>query len=122
MVKSTVPTRPNKYWPGVVAIGLVSLFIFLSVSNQKHSTTSGDNIHKFSNGGTYRDGSKCITYNRNSPLAYNGSSSNNTLFWLCLLGLSMVWVAFCGYKSVTGQWGGCQHDKREGNYLFECFE
>ncbi|AKH39761.1 TGBp2 [Drakaea virus A] len=85
MVKNTsVAVRPNKVWPLVVGVCVIALFLFLSVVNKKHATESGDNIHKFANGGTYRDGSKCISYNRNHNLAYGGSSSNTTFLKLFL--------------------------------------
>nr|WBG54161.1 triple gene block protein 2 [Potato mop-top virus]BAA06413.1 13K Protein [Potato mop-top virus] len=79
-----IGARPNKYWPVVAAVVAICLFGFLTVTNQKHATQSGDNIHKFANGGLYRDGSKSIKYNCNNPRAYNGSSSNNTFSQLFL--------------------------------------
>lgn len=76
---TSVGSRPNKYWPIVAGIGVVGLFAYLIFANQKHSTESGDNIHKFANGGSYRDGSKCISYNRNNPFAYGNASSPGML-------------------------------------------
>lgn len=78
-MKTTVGSRPNKYWPIVAGLGVVGLFAYLIFANQKHATQSGDNIHKFANGGQYRDGSKSINYNRNNPFAYGNTSSPGML-------------------------------------------
>nr|QYF50131.1 MAG: putative 13 kDa protein [Inner Mongolia sediment virgavirus 1] len=95
MVRSNdVGSRPNKYWPIVAGVALISLFAFLTITNQKHKTESGDNIHKFANGGTYKDGSKSICYNKNHDKAYDGSSSNNTFSKLLLPGLFLAAAAY----------------------------
>nr|QXV86384.1 beta-D protein [Virgaviridae sp.]QXV86488.1 beta-D protein [Virgaviridae sp.] len=89
-----VAQRPNKYWPIVVGVGLVSLFAYLIFTNQKHATQSGDNIHKFANGGSYQDGSKRINYNKNNNLAYGYKGlSNASSTELCMLGLCLAAIA-----------------------------
>lgn len=85
-----VGARPNIYWPIVVGVVAIALFGFLTITNQKHSTQSGDNIHKFANGGSYADGSKRINYNKNNCRAYNGSSSNRTFTGLLLPALFLA--------------------------------
>ncbi|UDL09454.1 beta d protein [Ligustrum mosaic virus] len=92
---TTVAQRPNKYWPIVVGVGLIGLFGYLIFTNQKHSTQSGDNIHKFANGGSYADGSKRINYNRNNDLSYGykglfSGSNNASLLNLSLLGMFLT--------------------------------
>jgi len=94
MPDNRIGARPNKYWPIVVGVVAIALFSFLTITNQKHATQSGDNIHKFANGGTYRDGSKQISYNRNNCRAYNGSSSNNTFFRLLMWGMLLAAVLY----------------------------
>ncbi|BAP18646.1 putative triple gene block 2 [Gentian ovary ringspot virus] len=97
-----VATRPNKAWPVVIGIAIVGLFLYLGSTHQKHATSSGDNIHKFSNGGTYRDGTKSISYNKNNNRAYNnGSSGDRTSAGLLLLLLCTtccVWIHFQAKK------------------------
>lgn len=92
-----IGARPNKYWPIVIGVAAIALFTFLTITNQKHATQSGDNIHKFANGGSYQDGSKKINYNKNNSRAYNGSSSNNTFTKLLLPGLFLA-AAFYFYR------------------------
>lgn len=78
-MKTQVGARPNKYWPIVAGVAVAGLFGYLILSNQKHATQSGDNIHKFANGGSYCDGSKRINYNKNNSLAYGNASSPGML-------------------------------------------
>lgn len=93
-----VAARPNKAWPIVVGIAVVGLFLYLGSTHQKHATSSGDNIHKFSNGGTYRDGTKSISYNRNNNLAYGNGNTNDRassgLFVLLLCLSILAWIHF----------------------------
>lgn len=109
-----IGARPNKYWPIVVGIFAIALFSFLTITNQKHATESGDNIHKFSNGGKFQDGNKRVHYNKNNPRAYNGSSSNNTFSKLLLPGLFLaaIMYAYVQYRkpqcTVTCR-GECAH-------------
>ncbi|BAA34697.1 unnamed protein product [Broad bean necrosis virus] len=79
MVRSNeIGSRPNKYWPILFGVSAICFFLFLGVTNQNiPHNHHGDNIHKFSNGGKYQDGTKRINYNANNSRAYNGSSSNN---------------------------------------------
>lgn len=103
MSGNSIGARPNKYWPIVAGVVAISLFSFLTITNQKHSTQSGDNIHKFANGGQYQDGSKKINYNKNNSLAYDGSSSNSTLTrlllpMLCAAGGLYLYLWFTRHK------------------------
>lgn len=97
-----VAARPNKAWPVVIGIAIIGLFLYLGSTHQKHATSSGDNIHKFSNGGSYRDGSKSIVYNRNNNKAYgNGNTNDRTsagLFLLLLCTVFLVWIHFQAKK------------------------
>nr|UYS90901.1 TGB2 [Barley stripe mosaic virus] len=105
-MKTTVGSRPNKYWPIVAGIGVVGLFAYLIFSNQKHSTESGDNIHKFANGGSYRDGSKSISYNRNHPFAYGNASSPGMLLPTMLTIIGIISYLWRTRDSVLGNSGG----------------
>nr|QYF50134.1 MAG: putative 13 kDa protein [Jiangsu sediment virgavirus] len=99
MVRSNeIGARPNKYWPIVVGIVAIALFGFLTITNQKHATQSGDNIHKFANGGSFQDGNKRVHYNKNNQLAYNGSSSNSTFAKLFMCGLLVAAAAYCFWR------------------------
>nr|ALT22316.1 triple gene block protein 2 [Soil-borne virus 2] len=112
-----IGARPNKYWPVVAGVVAICLFGFLTFTNQKHATQSGDNIHKFANGGKYQDGSKRIHYNENNKNAYRGSSSNRTFIdmllpVLLLGGLLYAYLWFTRPKcSIT-----CRGDCAEGNH------
>lgn len=101
-MSTQVAQRPNKYWPAVVGIGLIGLFAYLIFSNQKHATQSGDNIHKFANGGSYSDGNKRIQYNKNNSLAYGYKGTDNaSLPYMLMFGMFLV--AIC-----AGIYGECK--------------
>jgi len=107
-----VSARPNKHWPFVVGASIVCLFAFLSFVNQKHATSSGDNIHKFSNGGTYRDGTKSIKYNTNNHRAYGGNNLlSGSSVWVWVIVIVLVGVLFRSFSSsknfVTCPTGSC---------------
>lgn len=99
MVRNEIGARPNKYWPIVVGVIAICLFGFLILTNQQHATNSGDNIHRFSNGGSYKDGNKQIAYNPNNPRAYNGVTGGKTFNGVLVSGLLaaiifILWLQF----------------------------
>nr|QKS69552.1 second triple gene block protein [Erysiphe necator associated gora-like virus 1] len=105
MSKAVVGQRPNKYWPIAIVVCFVAFFFYLGFSHQKHDTTSGDQSHKFTNGGSIKDGNKKVVFNPNSNHAYNRGADDRTPSWLLLSVVFAIYVYLCYQFGVKGACG-----------------
>jgi hypothetical protein len=94
-----VSARPNKWIPLCVAVCVIAVCAVMFLGNPRHKTSSGGdfNIPTFANGGTYRDGTRSMTFEKTNNLAYT-TGSQAFPSWLIIPILAVAAQYFLGKK------------------------